>query len=171
MKLSIRLLLTLLFAVLYFPLRAQTGKVGYVDFEALYNRHPDAKPMKEQLEADKQKLQKDLQGRQSTLEHKSKAYQATLASADTTARRQARQQMLEVMQFSEQVQQEYKEAYKALAEKEGQLKRLVEQKVRKAIEEVALEQGYASILSLREAYAYSPAANLTEAVLLKLGTK
>lgn len=172
-------LLTLLLAVLSAPLFAQTGKVGYVDFEAIYKLHPNTKLLKQQLDADKQKTQKDLQGRLSSVEQKAKAYQATLVSAaDTTAHHHPRQQtaeanrqMVEVMQLSELLREEHNAASKSFREKEEKLKNLVEQKVKKATEEVALEQGYSSILPLGEAYVHAPAANLTQAVLLKLGIK
>ena len=164
-------LFVLLFVMLAGPLLAQTSKVGYVDLALVYSRLPDSKRLKEQTDADKLKLQKDFQSQHLTLEQKAKAYQAVSLNADTTVRGKSRQQMLEVMQLSEQIRYQYSVAYEALQKKESQLQGAIEQKVKVTIEQVAQEQGYTSVLPLQQAYSYAPAANLTSAVLLKLGIK
>jgi outer membrane protein len=119
-------------------------KIGHADWEYIFSRMPDYKRIDAELKTFEKHLQQQLQQKTLEFEAKYKTLQ-TLAPDAPEAIRRDKQSELAYLQ--ENIQKFTQEAEVALQKKQSELVMPVFAKIGKAIEEVAVENGYAYIIN------------------------
>jgi len=124
----------------------EAQKIGYADWNYMFNALPEYSKIDTDLKAHGELLQQQVQAKTQELEQKVKAFQALPATTPDAivADKQRELQQLDqgLRQFNEDAQRSYEARRKELMDP-------VFSKVGKAIEDVAKEHGYAFILNPR----------------------
>jgi outer membrane protein len=143
-----RTLFSIIFSVVALAGFAQTQpaaqKIGYADWTYIFSQMPEFKQIDSELKAHRTQLETQMEAKQKDLETKYKAYQA-LPSTTPDAIRADKTRELEQMQ--ESIQKFTQDAQASLQNKQNTLMEPIFNKVGKAIEETAKENGFAFIIS------------------------
>jgi outer membrane protein len=129
-----------------FAAQAQTPaqKIGYADWDYIFSQLPEYKQIETEMKTHGDQLQNQLQAKYKDYETKLKAYQAGAATMVDAIRRDKE---TELTQLQENIQKFQQDAQTSIQTKQDQLMGPVFNKVGKAIEDVAKEQGYSFILN------------------------
>ncbi len=148
-------------------------KIGYTNTEVIVSLMPEAQGIQKQLATYEQKLAEKLNLKQSYLETKLQEYRdmmerGELADADRKDRE------AEITKLQKEIQDSYADAENDLLEKRQEMLGPVLEKVQKAIDKVAEDNGYTYVFNANMSGAanilYGPAEdNITEKVLTELG--
>jgi outer membrane protein len=121
-----------------------TQKIGYADFEYIFSLMPEFKQIDAELKTHGTQLDNQLKAKYAEYEGKVKAYQAMpvtttdLVKADKEA---------EIARMQESIQKFQQDAQASITKKQTDLMQPVYNKVGKAIEDVAKENGYSFIIN------------------------
>jgi outer membrane protein len=141
-----RPVLFLLFAALPFFMSAQQPiqKIGHADWQYIFEKLPEYKTIEADLKAFESKLQSELKAKNQELEAKYKAYQS-LPSNTPDAIRKDKESELTFLQ--ENLRKFTEDAQVSIQKRQNDLIKPVFEKVGKAIEDVAVENGFAYIIN------------------------
>jgi outer membrane protein len=171
MKKTVKILAILMLVSFTFAANAQkVQKFGHVDFAKLYSLMPGQDSIRAVYEAYATGLQNQMTTMQAELTNKFEQYQANQATMSNiikqTKEREIQDLQTRIEEFNMQAQED-------LGTKEQELTAPVIEKARKAVEDVAKENGYTYIFNSTEGlllYA-TPADNVLPMVKTKLGIK
>ena len=168
MKKRAKILAILVLVTFTFVANAQAQKFGHVDFAKLYSVMPGQDSVRAVYEAYATGLQNQMTTMQAELENKFMEYQANQATMSNiikqTKEREIQDLQTRIEEFNAQAQQD-------LGEKEQELTAPIIEKARKAVEDVAKENGYTYIFNSTEGlllYA-TPSDDILSLVKAKLG--
>lgn len=116
-------------------------KIGHADWEYIFSRMPQYKQIENELKSYEQQLQNQLNLKAKELEVKYKAYQELPATTPDAIRKDRES---EITYMQENLQKFQQEARLSMQKKENDLVAPILEKVGKAIEEVAKENGYST---------------------------
>jgi outer membrane protein len=143
-----RTLLSTLFVALSVSAMAQTQpvaqKIGYADWDYIFTQLPDYKQVDSDLKIHQGQLENQMKAKQAEFETKLKAYQSMPATTPDAIRADKERELQGLQEGFQKFQQD---AEASFAKKRNDLMEPVYNKVGKAIEEVAKENGYSFILS------------------------
>lgn len=142
-----RTLLSIIFTVVAFAGFAQTQpvtqKIGYADFDYIFGQLPEFKQIDSELKAHRTQLESQMEAKQKDFQAKYDAF-TKLPATTPDAIRADKQRELETL--NESLQKFSQDAQTSLANKQNSLMDPVFNKVGKAIEEVAKEEGFTFII-------------------------
>jgi outer membrane protein len=169
MKKTVKILAILILTSFTFFAQAQkTQKFGHIDFAKLYALMPGQDSIKAVYEAYATGLQNQLTTMQAELESKFNEYQANQATMSNiikqTKEKEIQDLQARIEEFNAQAQQD-------LSDKEQELTAPIIDKAKKAVEDVAKENGYTYIFNSTEGlllYA-TPSDDIMSLVKKKLG--
>lgn len=119
-------------------------KIGHADWEYVFGQLPEYKQIEKELSSFESHLQNQLKAKSLDLESKYKAYQALPIDAPEAIRKDKESELAYLQQNIQKFQQD---AQASMQKKQSELIHPVLTKVGKAIEEVALENGYTYIIN------------------------
>nr|NQU93436.1 OmpH family outer membrane protein [Bacteroidota bacterium] len=169
MKNAVKIIIVVLFASFTIAGYSQNvPKFGHVDFAKLYGMMPGQDSIRAIYETYAKGLQNQLVTMQAELENKFAEYQANQATMSNiikqTKEREIQDLQGRIEEFNQQAQQD-------LVDKETELTAPIIEKARKAVEDVAKENGFTYILNSTEGlllYA-APSDDVLQLVKTKLG--
>lgn len=144
MKKSLIAVALLLGIVLPATAQSQSLKIGYANVDYIVSQLPDSKQIESELKAHNKQLENQLKAKYQEYQKKAEAYQKGAATM-TDAVRADRERELTTLQNS--IAQFERDAQFELQQKQQQLLQPVYEKVQKAIDAVAGEQGYTHVFS------------------------
>ncbi|MBA9077722.1 MULTISPECIES: OmpH family outer membrane protein [Rufibacter] len=148
---------------------AQTGtvKIGYTNANYIISQLPESRQIESDLKAASSQFEKELQNKYKDYEAKAKAYQAGVSTMTDVIKADREK---ELMNLRTQIEEFQRNADASLQKKEQTALEPVMNKIQKAIDETAKENGYTHIFTA-EALLYGPedGNNFTDLVLKKLG--
>jgi outer membrane protein len=164
-----KVLFTLAFIGIAVTVSAQSGqKFGHIDFPALIQAMPGQDSLNKDYETYARGLENQMQVMQSELESKQMEFEANQATYSNLIRQTKERELQEIynrlLEFNQSAQQD-------LANYENQLLQPIIEKARKAIDDVAKENGYTYILNTTQGmvlYA-APSEDILPQVKAKLG--
>lgn len=136
------LLIVAVIALGFNTMNAQS-KVAHINFMELVSLMPEAKAMQADLEKLSKTYQDELKAENDKLEAKLKRYDTEAASQTNEVNQQ---RVAEVQQDQQKLQLAGQQAQKDISNQETELMKPIVEKARKAIEEVATEQGFDYVL-------------------------
>lgn len=143
-----RTLFSIIFSVVAFASFAQTQpvtqKIGYADWDFIFSQMPEFKQIDSELKAHRTQLESQMEAKQRDLQTKYEAFQKLPATTDNAIRAD-KQRELEAL--NESLQKFSQDAQTSLQNKQTSLMEPVFNKVGKAIEEVAKENGFSFIIN------------------------
>jgi len=143
-------------------------KIGYFDYSYVITQLPEAKAADADLKAYTEKLQKDLQAKESELRAK---YERYMKEGDKMVA-PTREALEKEIQTGQQNLQEFQQKAEAdIAKKQETLLRPINEKLEKTLKEVAKENGFTYVLR-KEALLYEPedpTLDVSVLVLKKMG--
>ncbi|OQX82369.1 MAG: hypothetical protein B6D64_00480 [Bacteroidetes bacterium 4484_276] len=147
MKKTVKVLAILVLVTFTFAVNTQAQKFGHIDFAKLYSVMPGQDSVRAVYEAYATGLQNQMTTMQAELENKFMEYQANQATMSNiiiqTKEREIQDLQARIEEFNQQAQQD-------LGEKEQELTAPIIEKARKAVEDVAKENGYTYIFNSTE---------------------
>ncbi len=157
-----------------FQVNAQTKplKIGYTNVEEILYQMPESKQIESELKTYRTQLETQLQTKMSEFEEKAKAYEAGSAMMAASVKSMKEQ---ELQGLQTQIQNFQKDAEVDLQKKQNDLIEPVLNKIRKAIDDVANENGYTWVFNSDSGYGQSNILKMpkedeiTALVLKKLG--
>lgn len=170
-----RPLLTFIFSAIAFAGFAQqptTQKIGYADWDRIFNEMPEFKQIDSELKAHRTQLESQMDAKQKDFQAKYDAF-TKLAPTTPDAVRADKQRELENLQ--ESIQKFQQDAQTSFENKRNSLMEPVFTKVGKAIEETAKENGFTFIINPQllgggDILLYSDSKyDISDLVLKKLG--
>ena len=144
MKLVIVIILTLSSIYSHGQTTQTTQKIGHADWEYIFSQLPDYKQIENELKTFESQLQNQVKIKGQELENKYKAYQALPPDTPDAIKKDKES---ELMYLQENLQKFQQAAQSSMQKKQTDLVNPVFAKVGKAIEEVALENGYSYIIN------------------------
>jgi outer membrane protein len=126
------------------PAQPAAQKIGYADWTYIFSQLPEFKQIDAEIKAHRTQLESQMEAKQRDLEAKYKAYQG-LPTTTPDAIRADKTRELEQMQ--ESIQKFTQDAQTSLQNKQNTLMEPVFNKVGKAIEETAKENGFSFIIN------------------------
>ncbi|MEQ8336834.1 MAG: OmpH family outer membrane protein [Cyclobacteriaceae bacterium] len=140
------LLIAIALTAITFGAAAQGNlKIGYTTPDYILNQLPEAKQIEADLKSREKVLQNQLQAKYKEFETKMADYQANAESWDELIRADKEQELNALNQSLQKFQQE---AEQAIRKKQEELLKPAYEKIGKAIEDVAKENGYTHIFNL-----------------------
>jgi outer membrane protein len=137
--------ITVLFLYSTITIHAQSSqKIGHADWEYIFAQMPEYKQVESALKSYESQLQNQLEVKGQELEIKSKSYQALPADTPEAIKKDKE---TELTYLRNNIQKFQQDASASLQKKQSELVNPVFEKVGKAIEEVALENGFAYIVN------------------------
>lgn len=131
--------------VTIFSLQAQTPlKIGYADVEYIFSQMPESKTIESELQTLQTQLKKGIDAQIANFQKKVTEYQQFGANVPEAVRQNTEREIRQIQENIEKMQQD---AQTEMQRKQSQLMEPVYQKVGKAIEDVAKENGFSLILS------------------------
>jgi outer membrane protein len=128
-----------------FSLKAQTPmKVGFADVEYIFSQMPESKTIESELQALQTQLKKQIDAKIADFQKKLAEYQQFGANVPEAVRQNTERELRQMQENIEKLQQD---AQNEMQRKQTQLMDPVYQKVGKAIEDVAKENGFSLILN------------------------
>lgn len=171
-----RTLLSIIFSVVAFSAVAQAQpaaqKIGYADWDYIFSQMPEFKQIDSELKAHRTQLESQMEAKQKDFQAKYEAF-TKLPATTPDAIRADKQRELEAL--NESLQKFSQDAQTSLTNKQSALMDPIFNKVGKAIEEVAKEQGFSFIINPQllqggDILLYSDEKfNISDSVLKKLG--
>jgi len=171
-----RTLLSIILSVVTFAAVAQAQpaaqKIGYADWDYIFSQMPEFKQIDTELKTHRTQLESQMEAKQKDFQAKYEAF-TKLPATTPDAIRADKQRELEGL--NESLQKFSQDAQTSLQNKQSSLMEPIFNKVGKAIEEVAKEQGYAFIINPQllqggDILLYSDEKyNISDGVLKKLG--
>lgn len=153
------------------PLMAQ--KIGYTNVDYVLSQMPESKQIEADLKAYSTQLEAQLKSKTTEFQTKLDAYQKGGATM-TDLVKADKEKELQTLQSS--IQDFQKSADQSLQQKQQQLLKPALDKLQKAIDEVAKDNGYAYVLNSDAGYGTTPVllhapddANISDLVLKKMG--
>lgn len=143
-------------------------KLGHLDFAALYSLMPGLDSVKAEFEAYNKSIQEQYTAMQTELENKFMDYQAN-ADGMSVIIRQTKE--AEINDLKERLDAFEQQAAQDLQDKETELTTPIIEKARKAVEKVAIDNGYTYVFNSTEGllmYA-EPSDDISELVKKELG--
>jgi outer membrane protein len=141
MKISI----ALLFAIITLDVRSQTPqKIGHADWEYIFSKMPEYKRIENEVKTFEAQLQNQLKSKGQEFEAKLKAYKELSA---TTPEAVKKDKESELTYLQENIQKFQQDAQASLQKKQTDLIDPVFVRVGKAIEAVAVENGFSYIIN------------------------
>jgi outer membrane protein len=141
-------LLLLLFVVTACQCKAQSApsvqKIGHADWDYIFSRMPEYKQIEKDIKSFEAQLQNQLKVRASELESKYKAYQTMPSDAPDAIRKDKESELAYLQENIEKFRQE---AQTSMQKKQTNLITPVINKVGRAIEQVAVENGFSYIIN------------------------
>lgn len=119
-------------------------KIGHADWTYIFTRMPEFKQIEREISSFEAQLQNQLKAKAQQLDAKYKAYQTLNPDTPDAIRRDKETELAYLRQNLESFQQE---AQSSLRKKESDLVTPVLAKVRRAIEQVAIENGFSYIFN------------------------
>ena len=148
-------------------------KLGYTNIDYVLAQTPEAKDIQNQLTIQRTQSENELKRMQKELEDKYGAYEKTAAQMTDVIKKDRE---TELQSLQARIQEFGRTAEQSLQSKYGQLVNPVVQKIQKAIDAVAKENGYTYVFNLDAGANTTPILlvapeenNITELVLKKLG--
>jgi outer membrane protein len=169
MKNIIRIVLTTMVVISVSTLNAQKApKFGHINFAELFGMMPGQDTVQQKYQAYAMELRNTLDVMQAELEKKYTDYQANLATYSDIIKKTKEQEIQDLQARMESFQSS---AQQDLQKKEEELTAPIIEKARKAIKDVAQEQGYTYIFNGTEGVLLfsDPADNVMDLVKKKLG--
>ena len=123
-------------------------KIGHADWQYIFSQLPEYKQIEAELKTFETQLQNQLKIKSQELETKFKAYQSLAANTPEAIKRDKES---ELTYLQENIQKFQREAELSIQKKQNDLVAPALEKVGKAIEAVASENGYTHILSAQNA--------------------
>lgn len=172
--------ITALFVFLAFAANSQSTttmaiqKIGHADWEYIFSKLPELKKIEVELVTFEAQLQNQLKQKRQELETKYKTFQTL---PETTPEAIRKDKEAELVYLQQNIQQFQQEAQQALQKKQSELMAPVFTRVGKAIEEVAIENGYAYVMNPKTSGAMdfllyaSEKYDISDLVLTKLATQ
>lgn len=149
-------------------------KIGHADWEYIFSKLPELKKIEVELVTFEAQLQNQLKQKRQELETKYKTFQTLPETTPEAIRKDKESELVYLQQNIQQFQQE---AQQALQKKQSELMAPVFTRIGKAIEEVAVENGYAYVMNPKISggtdfllYA-SDKYDISDLVLAKLATQ
>ena len=121
-----------------------TQKMGYADWEYIFSQMPEFKVIESAIKTHGDQLKAQLDAKYKEYDTKLKAYQASAATMVDAIRKDRE---TELTQLQENIQKFQQDAQTSLQKKQTDLMEPVFAKVGKAIEAVAVENGYSFIIN------------------------
>lgn len=149
---------------------AQTGvKLGHLDVQLLFASLPDAAQIDSAMKKTSDEYETELKRMQEEIARKTDEYQKNYQTWDETIKQNRAE---EIQALQTRVQNYYQNAQTLLQKKQESLQAPVREKIRKAIDEVAKENGFLYILDTQAIlYKSDSSIDITNLVLKKLGAK
>ena len=122
-------------------------KIGHADWEYIFSQLPEYKQIEVELNAYEVQLQNTLNAKAKELEVKLKAYQSLPAETPEAIKRD---KASEITYLQETMQRFEQDAGASMQKKQAELVNPILEKIEKAIETVAHENGYAYIVNPRQ---------------------
>lgn len=144
MKFNTFILLTWLTVGAYAQSTSATQKIGHADWEYIFGMLPDYKQIEVELKIFEVQLQNQLKLKNQEFEAKYKIYQSLPENTPEAIRKDKES---ELAYLQEMIQKFKQDAQAAIQKKQNDLVSPVFEKVGKAIEAVAVENGYAYIMN------------------------
>ncbi len=155
--------------VVQLPVLAQATsglKIGYANPQAILSYLPETKQIQSEMESFTKQLQSQYQTKVEEYQTKLDDFQNQMDVLTDVVKEDKQKELVNLQTSLQSFQQE---AQTALQKKEQELLQPAFSKIEKAIKEVAEENGYAMILNSDPVLYGSPADNVNELVLAKLG--
>lgn len=128
-----------------FSLQAQTTlKIGYADVEYIFSQMPESKTIEAELQALQTQLKKGIDTQIANFQKKVAEYQQFGANVPEAVRQNTEREIRQIQENIEKMQQD---AQNEMQRKQTQLMEPIYQRVGKAIEDVAKENGFSLILN------------------------
>ncbi|MFM8912404.1 MAG: OmpH family outer membrane protein [Flammeovirgaceae bacterium] len=124
--------------------QAQTQKIGFADWERIFEQMPQFKQIESELRTHNQQLENQMKAKQQDYQAKVKAYQDLPVGTPEPIKAD---KVREIQTLEESFQKFQQEAQASLQKKQGDLMAPIMEKIGKAIEEVAKENGYTFIIN------------------------
>jgi outer membrane protein len=121
-----------------------SSKIGYADTDYIFSQMPEAKQIETELKSTETQLKNQINGKVQEFQKKLADYQANLNTMLDAVRQNTER---ELQQLQENLQRLQQDAQVTIDNKRAELMEPVYQKVGKAIEAVAKENGYTFILN------------------------
>jgi outer membrane protein len=150
----------------------QSQKIGHADWEYIFSQLPEYGQIENELQAYESQLQNQLKGKRLELENKYKSYQSIPANTPDAIKKDKES---ELAYLQENIQKFQQDAQASMQKKQTELVNPIFARVGKAIEEVAVENGYAYIMNPQmmgggDVLLYTDQKyNISDLVLKKLG--
>lgn len=160
---------TIIAILLALPMTLFAQKIGHVNMDAVAQGMPEYATLQAEIQNLQKQFQDELQRKQNDIQTKADAYEKEKANLSETLRTYREQELQkayeEYQQFGQTSEQELQKVYQT---KMGEL----QQKVMKAVEEVAAAGSYTYILPAGAiAFIGTDANDITDQVKAKLGSK
>ncbi|XOV92324.1 MAG: OmpH family outer membrane protein [Bacteroidota bacterium] len=140
------LIIAIALTALSFGVEAQGNlKIGYTTPDYILGQLPEVKQIQADLESRGKVFQNQLAAKQKEFETKAADYQANAASWDELIRADKEQELTSLQESYQKLQQSAQQSIQA---KQEELLKPVYEKIGKAIEDVAKENGYTHIFNL-----------------------
>lgn len=138
------LLVALLCGLAFTSAQAQTQKIGYADWEYIFSQMPQYKQIDSELKTHGAQLESTMKAKQQDFEAKYKAYQSMPATTPEAIKADKERELAQLQEGFQKFQQE---AQASIQKKQTDLMAPIYEKIGKAIEEVAKENGYSFIIN------------------------
>ncbi len=133
-----------LFTALLSQAQTPAVKVGFADVEYIFSQMPESKAIESELQALQTQLKKQIDAKEAEFQKKLAEYQQFGANVPEAVRQNTERELRQMQENIEKLQQD---AQTEMQRKQKQLMEPVYQKVGKAIEDVAKENGFSIILN------------------------
>ncbi|GIV37021.1 MAG: cationic outer membrane protein OmpH [Cyclobacteriaceae bacterium] len=133
-----------LFTALLSQAQTPAVKVGFADVEYIFSQMPESKTIESELQALQAQLKKQIDAKVADFQKKLAEYQQFGANVPEAVRQNTERELRQMQENIEKLQQD---AQAEMQRKQTQLMEPVYQKVGKAIEDVAKENGFSIILN------------------------
>lgn len=149
-------------------------RIGYVDSQAILDEMPEYANVQQKLDQLEKKWRAEIQGKKEEVQKLKEEFQAWELLYTEEERREKQEAITKVQREVERLRQRYFGPEGELYARQQELMRPIQERILKATEEVATEQGYDYVFDKGERVLFMYARedhNLNEAVLQELGVR
>jgi len=147
-------------------------KYAFVDVQTILEKMPEYKEAQKELDDLAEKFQKEIEGKYAEIDKKNKAYQQEKILLPEETKTQREQELQQLSNDARQLQQKYFGPNGLLFKKRKELIEPIQDKIYKAIKQLANEKGYDFIMDDKNnsnILFVNPKYDKTNAILKKLG--
>ena len=151
---------------------AAAQKIGYINTETILNKIPSYKTAQGQLERQRQEYQKEVEAGYQNVDELYKAYQADKVLLTEDMKKRREEEIINKEQAVKEMQRKYFGQDGSLAKKTEELLKPLQDKVAKAVKEVATDDGYGIIIDVSNNPSVvftNPRYDISDKVIGKLG--